>query len=93
MTPIAQLVIVFQNTLKNSGNQSSRNLFQLQDVMDETKLSESIHNAIKLLANGGHVLVKFKDKMFMAEKDNVNPERDYVTRGLTYHPHQDKFTI
>lgn len=61
--------------------------------MEEVKLKESITMAVKLLANGGHILVKYKGKMFVAEKNNVDQEKDYVHHEVTYHPHQGQFTI
>ena len=90
---IAQLIVVFQNSLKNSGPTATRNLYQVHDVTEESKLKESIAAAVKLTINGGHVLVKYKDKLFVAEKDTNNPVIDYVFHPVVYHPHQDKFTV
>jgi len=61
--------------------------------MEETKLREAIAAAVKLTVNGGHVLVKYKGKLFLAERDSNNSLIEYVHHEVSYHPHQSQFTI
>ena len=93
MTPLAQILVVFQNTLANSEDPKSRNRFEIEDVLETEKIKERIQLGIKRLANHGHVLVKFGGKIFVCEKDNVNPDKDYIRREISYHPQSKHFTI
>lgn len=93
MTPLAQILVVFQNTLGNSGAGATRNRFEIEDVLDINIIKERVRTNLGKLANGGHVVVKWEGKLFVCEKNNVEPDKDYIRHEITYHPHQAKFTI
>jgi len=82
---------VFQNTLGNSGG-GERNRFEIVDVDDVQKVKDTVRFCLSKIA-AGHVLVKWDNKLFVCERDNVNPDKDYIRHEVSYHPLMNKFTL
>ena len=90
----AELLIVFYNTRQNAyGGQ--RNVFTKVEVADTAQIKTAILNAFNtsLAKVRGHVAVKFDGKMWLCERDTVNPAKIYTRHEITYHPQQQHFTL
>jgi hypothetical protein len=94
MKPVAELLIVFYNTRQNA-YEGSRNVFTKVEVADKGQIKTAILNAFnaQLAKVRGHVLVKFDGKMWLCERDTVNPQKVYTRHEINCHPLQNHFTI
>jgi hypothetical protein len=92
--PIAELLIVAYNNRQNAYD-GQRNVFNKVDVADKGQVKTAILNAFNsvLAKVRGHVLVRFDGKMWLCERDTVNPAKVYTRHEITYHPLQQHFTI
>ncbi len=93
---IGQLLIYRYNGLHNAKEGIDRNLYRVEDVSTETaeEFKSRVHDALDEVPPGrGYVLIKWKDKVFIAEKDPNNPQIGYIRHEIVYHPLLDKFTI
>lgn len=94
MNPIAELIIVWYNDRKNA-YEGDRNLFQVVQVVDKVQIKDEILIAFNktLAKRRGCVVVKYDGKIWLCERDTVNPKKVYTRHEITYHPLMDKFTI
>jgi hypothetical protein len=90
--PIAQLLTVFYNTRQNASN-GHRNRFVKVDIEDMDQIKTAIIEQFNgpLAKVRGHVLVKFDGKMYLCERDTVNPKNIYTRHEISYHPLMDQF--
>lgn len=91
-----QILVYRFNGLHNAKLNADRDIFSLRDV-DVDKPAEfkhAVQDALDEVPPGkGYVLIKWSDKIFIAEKDVNTPELSYVRHQIKYHPLVDKFTI
>lgn len=90
-----KLLVCRYNGLFNAKPNEPRNLFTKIPVSVEKpeQFKEIIHQALDTFPPGkGYVLVSYKDKYFICEKDANDPEGDYVRHEITgnHHPFLDK---
>jgi hypothetical protein len=91
-----QLLIYRFNGLHNAKEGVDRNIYRIEDVAVNTKeeFKEKVHDALDEVPPGrGYVLIKWDDKVFIAEKDPNKPEIGYIRHEIIYHPLLSKFTI
>lgn len=91
-----QLIVYRFNGLHNAKKGVDRNHYRLDDVAVNTKekFKEKICDALDEVPPGrGYVLIKWEDKVFLAEKDPNKPEIGYIRNEIVWHPLLDKFTI
>lgn len=90
----AELLIVFYNQRQNA-YEGPRNVFTKVEVADKGQIKAAILTAFNtsLAKVRGHVLVKFDGKMWLCERDTVNPQKVYTRHEITYHPQQQHFTV
>lgn len=94
MKPVAELLVVAYNTRQNAyGGQ--RNVFTKVEVTDKAAIKKAIQDQFNgpLAKHIGHVLVRFDGKMWLCERDTVNPQKIYTRHEITYHPLSQHFTI
>lgn len=86
----AEVIIVKSNTIARKGNES----FGPFVIRTQTDFKSQIQLLFDKFLRGvaGHIVVSFNGKMFMCERDNVNPHKPYVRHVVKYHPLADKFT-
>ena len=90
----AEFLIVFYNQRQNAyGGQ--RNVFTKIEVADKGQIKTAILSAFNtsLAKVRGHVLVKFDGKMWLCERDTVNPQKVYTRHEINYHPLATHFTV
>jgi len=90
----AELLIVAYNTRQNA-YEGPRNHFDRVEVADQNQIKTAIVNAFSttLAKVRGHVAVKFDGKMWLCERDTVNPQKVYTRHEITFHPLQQHFTL
>lgn len=91
-----QILIYRYNGLHNAKEGVDRNSFTITNVegTDKDCFRMAIEDALDSVPSGkGYVLIKWKNRLFICEKDLNNPEVSYVRHEIAYHPLQDKFTI
>jgi hypothetical protein len=84
-----QILIYHFNGLHNAKPDIARNQYQIKDVSVETPVefkNQIIESLDQVPPGKGYVLIRWKEKTFIAEKDTNNPEKDYVRHEITYHP-------
>lgn len=87
-----QLMVYWYNTRRAP----NRNLHSIRDihVHQASEFRQHIQDALDEVPPGkGYVLIKWIDKMFIAERDSTNPKVDYVRHEIKYHPLMNRFTI
>lgn len=91
-----QLLIYRFNGLHNAKEGVERNHYRLENIAVETsdEFRGKVNDALDEVPPGrGYVLIRWKDKTFIAEKDPNKPEAEYIRHEIQYHPLLDKFTI
>jgi hypothetical protein len=91
-----QLLIYRFNGLHNAKKGVERDHYRLEDVAVNTadEFKEKVGDALDEVPPGkGYVLIRWKDKTFIAEKDPNKPETGYIRHEIVWHPLMDKFTV
>lgn len=91
-----QLLIYRFNDLYNAKEGVDRNHYRLEDVSVNTpeEFRSKVHDALDEVPPGrGYVLIRWKDKTFIAEKDANKPDAEYIRHEIKWHPLLDKFTV
>ncbi len=89
-----QLIVYHFNGLHNAKEGVERNQFTLLNVPDTVDFRTFIEDTLDTVPPGkGYVLVKWKDRMFICEKDLNNHNLNYVRHEVRYHPLANQFTI
>lgn len=87
---VAEIIVVRLNTIARKGKES----FGPFVVTTETDFKKHIQRCFDKLLKGiaGHVIVSFNGKLFLCERDNVDPSKPYVRHVVKCHPLAHKFT-
>jgi hypothetical protein len=91
-----QLIVYRFNGLHNAKKGIDRNHYRVEDINVTTpeEFKHRIRDALDEVPSGrGYVLVRYKNKTYIAENDPNNPKSDYIRHEITYHPLLEKFTI
>lgn len=91
-----QLLIYRFNGLHNAKAGVDRNHYRIEDIAVNTpeEFKEKVNDALDEVPPGrGYVLIRWKDKTFIAEKDPNKPEVGYIRHEIVHHPLISKFTI
>lgn len=91
-----QLLIYRFNGLHNAKSGVDRNHYRIEDVAVNTpeEFKEKVNDALDEVPPGrGYVLIRWRDKTFIAEKDPNKPEVGYIRHEIIHHPLISKFTI
>ena len=80
----AQLIVVKLNTIARTNNEHIGPI----TVTAETEFKPVVqyHFDTDLKGIAGYVLVKFGNRLFQCERDNVDPTKPYVRQEIKYHP-------
>lgn len=80
----ARMIVVKLNTMVQHGNK----YIGPTDIETQTDFKAIIQRQFDTTLKGiaGYVLVWFKDKLFMCERDNINPNGPYVRHEIAWHP-------
>lgn len=89
---VAQLIIYKYNNRSNAWG-GGRDGFQKQDIHNPKDIKGDIQSALNSILHGGYVLVKYANRMFLCEKNNVDLDRDYIRHEIKYHPLDRYFTV
>lgn len=91
-----QLLVYRFNGLHNAKTGEDRNIYRLENVNVNTpeEFRSKVHDALDEVPPGrGYVLIKWKDKTFVAEKDVNKPDGEYIRHEIFWHPLLSKFTV
>lgn len=91
-----QLLIYRFNGLHNAKAGVDRNHYRIENISVNTKeeFKEKVHDALDEVPPGrGYVLIRWKNKTFIAEKDPNKPEADYIRHEILFHPLMSRFSI
>ena len=89
---VAQLIIYKYNNRANAFV-GDRGGFEKKDIHDAKSIKQEIQTALNRLQHAGYVLVKYAGRMFLCEKNNIHPEREYIRHEITYHPLDKYFSV
>ena len=94
MNSVAELLVVVYNDRRNA-YEGSRDAFTKVEVADKEAIKQTIQDQFNgpLAKHVGCVVVKFDDKIWLCERDTVNPKKIYTRHEITYHPLAQHFTI
>ena len=86
----AQLIVVKLNTIARTNNEYIGPI----TVTAETEFKPVVqhHFDVDLKGISGYVLVKFGERLFQCERDNVDPTKPYIRHAIMYHPLAKLFT-
>ena len=89
---IAQLLKVYLNGYHNHSG-GDRDLVELLDQTTDVEIKDRIAKALSefTVQLPGYVLVKFNNKMYMCEKNNICHTKPYVKHEVSFHSLQDRF--
>lgn len=90
--PVAQMIIFRYNTRRNA-YVGDRDGFEMRDVFDIKLLKQEVNKILDQLQHAGYVLVKYAGRMFLCEKNNVEPDREYIRHEINYHPLDRYFSV
>jgi hypothetical protein len=87
-----QLIVVKYNDRKNAF-EGERNKHVVMDIENKLDIAPMIEAQLKLLKEGGYILIKYAGIIYICESDNVKVKAPYRKHAITYHPLMTKFTI
>lgn len=91
-----QILVYRFNGLYNAKAGVERNHYRIEDVAVNTaaEFKERVNDALDEVPPGrGYVLIRWKDKTFIAERDPNKPNGGYIRHEILHHPLLDKFTV
>jgi hypothetical protein len=92
----AEIIVIKQNTIGRRGNESEGPMTISPATTAEGKLDFKpvIQNIFDTTLRGiaGTVLVNYNGRLFLCERNNIDPHKPYVRTGIQYHPLAVKFT-
>ncbi len=87
-----QLIVVHYNNRKNAF-EGARDKHTILNIENKLDIAPMIQAQLKLVKDGGYVLIKYAGIVYICERDNVDATKPYRKHAITYHPLMSKFTI
>jgi hypothetical protein len=86
----AELIVIKLNTVSRNTNE----WIEPELIESETNFKSIIQEKFNTVLKGipGNVLVLFNGKLFLCERNNLNPDGPYVRQEIMWHPLAEKFT-
>lgn len=86
----AQLIVVKLNTIARRGNEHSDPITVTAETDFKPVIQHHFDTDLKGIA--GYVLIKFGERLFQCERDNLDPTKPYIRHEIKYHPLAKLFT-
>ena len=80
----ADLIVVKLNTVARTNNEYVGPLHVTAETEFKPVVQHHFNTDLKGIA--GYILVKFGDRLFQCERDNVDPTKPYIRHEIKYHP-------